>query len=572
MRQAAIFRGDIGLTWLAAPAHRHEPSRSSRGGGRVTHQTRIAIGLYNTLRSTPRPLWIVSAKGAVSCARVRSGTEELSGPTKRKSRTDLSVRNGRVTLKLRTAFLLCGISFSSLSSATDQVFIQTVEVHGTQRQMQLETKAESALDRTKLARDVRRIWDTGWFEDIHVEANKTLGGVELAFEVVEKPRLYLRRVEFQPAAGRYPVRPKAGTLIDAQLARGLAETLRQELVEDGYADARVTAKLVPVRSQEADLHIQVNVGRPYRVEKVRLSGTLRMKQKEVRGALRSARIRRLLPGIPGLWNGWQLRPIFSKKRVETDLQRLRSLYLSHGYFDAEVSLAGLQINENNAKIDIAIEAGPHYQVRGVSTALSGLNEGFVPPVANGTSVRELCRCLLRARRQAENEGRLDFAARLEVRSVAAPPRAAALDKSEPPGDAPSRDHALSATRWVDLTSRFEGGPAYSVGRIEFRGHSSISDETLRRAMLLQEGQLFDRRLLRRSLGRLNRTGLIETVTENDVWTARDPENGLARLTIQVRERPRGRWSLSGPAGPVSLFGPLGFSISSRLPSWGTRRT
>ena len=179
--------------------------------------------------------------------------------------------------------------------------------------MQLETKAGSVLDRTQLARDVRRLWATGWFEGIHVEANKTLGGVELAFEVVEKPRLHLRGVEFQPAAGRYPVRPKAGTLIDAQLARGLAETLRQQLVEDGYADARVTAKLVPVRPQEADLLIQVNAGPPCRVEKVRLSGTLRMKQKEVRGVLRSTRIRRLLPGIPGLWNGWQLRPILARK-------------------------------------------------------------------------------------------------------------------------------------------------------------------------------------------------------------------------------------------------------------------
>src|SRR5688572_33200582 len=64
----------------------------------------------------------------------------------------------------------------------------------------------------------------------------------------------------------------------------------------------------------------------------------------------------------------------------------------------------------------------------------------------------LCACLLDARRSAETQGRLDFTAEVE----------------------------LAGTDAVDVTARIWMGLAHAIGRINFAGHTGISDSTLRR--------------------------------------------------------------------------------------------
>jgi hypothetical protein len=114
----------------------------------------------------------------------------------------------------------------------------------------------------------------------------------------------------------------------------------------------------------------------------------------------------------------------------------------------------------------------------------------------------------------------------------------------------------------------ETGPAFTVGRIAFRGHHSYSDSTLRRAMKLDEGDLFDWHKVHNSLERIAGLGLFQALTPNDIQISRNPERGMADLTIRVKQMPKGRWGLSGPVGPLSLSGPLQGSVMSRLPGWG----
>jgi len=110
------------------------------------------------------------------------------------------------------------------------------------------------------------------------------------------------------------------------------------------------------------------------------------------------------------------------------------------------------------------------------------------------------------------------------------------------------------------------GSAYAVGRIDFTGHETINDSTLRRAMTLHERDLFDAGKLRRSLARINETGLVEPLTIADIQVARHPDGVTADLTIPLRERGRRWWALSGPIIPG--LGSYQASISSRLPAWG----
>lgn len=207
---------------------------------------------------------------------------------------------------------------------------------------------------------------------------------------------------------------------------------------------------------------------------------------------------------------WPLYPSYSPEAADADASRVRSVYLDKGYLDAKVTVD----HPEAGRVAFVVETGPLF---------AGAPRG-----------REMCGALLRERREAEREGIIDFSATLEP----------------------------------DMTVRKERGVSYRVGRIEFRGNHHVSDATLRRNFLLDEGDLLDEHLLRKSVERLNRMQLFEPVHVSDIVMRPDERTGIADLGIRLTERKRGAWGISGPVGPASFAGPLQASISSRLPPWG----
>ena len=446
--------------------------------------------------------------------------------------------------------------------AADSSFIQTLQIHGSRRPFEIETRAGQTFDPTRIERDVRRLWATGWFDDIRVESSESEEGIELVFTLAEKRRLHLRRVEFEPENERQPLGLQEGMPVNAVLAKRVAAALRRQLFEQGHADATVEAEVVPVGFRQADLRVRVERGRHYRVKEVRFSGSLGLKPEELRGALRATRARRLTPAVSPLWRGWRLLAPLSQRRLQADVERLQSLYLSRGYFDARVGIAAVDTAEGKATVTMQVDSGPRYRVERLEVAgVESIEEILLQP--DGTfSSQELCQFLLEARRKSEKEGKFGFTAGLEVKTTSESLRDTRGTDSKQGGSA---ETSAVADPWVALMARIETGTVYRVRRIEFWGNHAVSDSTLRRALLLEEGDLFDQGRLRHSLARL---ASIEPVEGSNVRLKLAPEDHLVDLSILVKEKPRGRWALSGPLGPVTAFGHLQFTIGSRLPSLG----
>ena len=176
-------------------------------------------------------------------------------------------------------------------------------------------------------------------------------------------------------------------------------------------------------------------------------------------------------------------------------------------------------------------------VAAAAQAAGGLREMRFTGLSAKTA---LCDCLLDARRSAEAQGRLDFAAEVE---------------------------STGSGESIAMTARIWTGSPHAVGRINFAGHSSLNDTTLRRAMTVYERERLDIRQLRRSIARINGLGVFEPLTLADIDVARRADGVTADLTIPLRERKRRWWSVSGPTLPG--IGLLQASVSSRIPSWGS---
>lgn len=409
-----------------------------------------------------------------------------------------------------------------LPALADPLPVKSVTLAGTRFPVILATQAGHPYDAHAIEKDVHNLWATGRFDDIRVESN----GAGIEFRVHEAPQLRLHEIRIEPNSyGLHPKIPE-GAPIDPLRAHEIALEAQKRLSAEGYLHAHVDPALVPVSPEKVDLRLTVHAGDPVDLKDVEFQGSPGLRVKELRGALRAARIRRVFPPIPGIWAGWRLFPPYNEQALDADLARLRSLYLSRGYFDANVRLGGVKIIERTAKANILVQSGPQY--RNAPTA-------------------DLCSCLMSQRRDAERQGILDFSAALDIRRLDAAPGAPPL---------------------AILTAHVDEGPAYHVGRIEFTGNHRYSDSAVRRNFLLDEGAPLDRMLLRKSLARINRAAWFEPVGEQAVQIRQDHATGLADLTLHLTERQHRAWSISGPVGPLSVAGPLQASIRSRLPAWG----
>lgn len=387
--------------------------------------------------------------------------------------------------------------------------VVSVTVPGTSLQVNLATQVGRPYDAKTVEKDVRYLWGLGRFDDIRVEAARHAEGVAVVFRASVTPHLFLHEVRIQPNTYGLDLKVPEATPVTPLSAHRIALDAQRQLNQEGYQGARIRYLLAPAAHGEVDLKLTVDIGDAIRVKEVRFEGDSRL-----RGNLQALRIRRMLPGVPFLWSGWRLLPSYSQEAIDADVAHLHSLYVGKGFFDARVRPGAVDLQGKDARVSIVANPGPHYD----------LDPG-------------LCPSLFSQRRESQGRGALDFKVKLDAGHL-------------------------------DIGAVIERGRPYRVGRLEFEGSHHYRDGTIRANFLLDEGDVFDEHLLRKSIARLNRAMLFENIDAKSVVVQPDEKTGFADVTVHLKERKRGSWNLSGPVGPMSLAGPLEASIGTRLPAWG----
>jgi outer membrane protein assembly factor BamA len=430
---------------------------------------------------------------------------------------------------------------------SSSLIIKSVRVVGTSSPVDLRTQVGQVFNASIIQGDVHRIYSTGRFDDIRVETKPQDDGTAVVFNVVEMPQYLLHQLRFEPSTYGLQMNLPEGTPITRLRAHQIAYQAEQSLRSDGFRTATVDYDIVPFLGQKVDLHLNVDAGDRVRVKEIAFTGDTEFDPKELRGTLHALKIKQVMPPVFG-WSGWHLYPGYSPESVQGDLALLRSFYMSKGYYDATVKVDDVEIAQKAAHVKIQVQAGQLYHVRSWQVSGNGVPTTVVHPLNGLMRSQNFCSTLFVARRQAEHEGILDFTINTQVQPTA-----------ESTSQAPE----------ADLATTIERGSPYHVGRIEFNGNRHFSEAAVRSNFLLDEGDLLDENLLRRSMARLNEANMFQPVNEHSTILHTDPKTGVADIDVRVVERKRGSWNLSGPVGPASLAGPLEASIRSRLPAWGT---
>jgi len=101
-----------------------------------------------------------------------------------------------------------------------------------------------------------------------------------------------------------------------------------------------------------DLKLHVQLDAAVGVRQLAFEGDLGLKPEQLWHNLRALRFHRIL--------FWKLLPDYTTDHVDYDVARLRSLYLSKGYYEVRIAAGDAQIQGKDATVALWIESGPHY--------------------------------------------------------------------------------------------------------------------------------------------------------------------------------------------------------------------
>ena len=220
-----------------------------------------------------------------------------------------------------------------------------------------------------------------------------------------------------------------------------------------------------------------------------------------------------------------------ERRVRADLDRLNKVLRSQGYYDARLDYR-LETNEKPVRVFVDIATGVRYLLDEYTIRYSG------PGSDDPDLPRDAGSIGLTLGQPARAEIVVDARQRLmETLANVGHPLAKVVEQSV------VVDHASdSMSVVIDITP----GERARFGAVEIAGEVSVDGDYIRRFIVWQEGEIFDRRKLNETRTRLLESGLFAVVAF-DRPNVLGPDGKLP-ITVRVEERKHrsvglgGRWS------------------------------
>jgi len=407
-------------------------------------------------------------------------------------------------------------------------------------------------DPAVVERDFNSLWNTGYFDSVRIESVPGQGCLQLIVFVLEKPTIrdinYIgnNSITTSDILDRYK-KDKISFSVESQydptVVKRAEVTLQQMLGEHGhqFAVIRLEVKTIPPAGVSLTFHIKE--GPTVKVGHISFPGAKALPNRELVGAMKN-----LKPiGIPHSIILENLFPrTFDASKLDEDAERVRLEYRTKGYFQALTEEP--QTNVRNAggidpftlrpstgkRVDIVIPVDEGDRYRLGSITFSG-NKAY----PNTVALRRLF---------AEKDGDW-FNAQLFGKGLDA------LKKAYGEGGFINMVGAPTPTvdrvrHIVSLNIDIDEGKKFYVSRLEFTGNSITRDKVVRREMLVEEGQVYNSRLVDLSLLRLNQLNYFDTLrTEQDVETRQnpdaDPTYGTVDLLVKLKEKGKNSIGLNG---------------------------
>jgi outer membrane protein insertion porin family len=451
--------------------------------------------------------------------------------------------------------------------------IEAIEFRGARRVPQDTLKAQIAskpgdiYNEDILRRDFMTLYNTGRFDDIHIETEPGRTGIIVRFVVVE--RRVIRSIDYQgihsvtvsEILDRFKER-KVGLSVESQFdpdkIQRASIALKDFLSERGRQYATVEPQIEQIPPSSLKVVFNVNEGPKVKVGNIDIQGNNSFKDRWV-----ISQMKNLHPyGIPySIYFEGLFPKTFDEAKLEEDKERVRQAYQDKGYFNATTldetvtvvprggrgwRLPLIKMNNPGiyADITLPVQEGRLYHLH--EAKFMGVKLFREPTVllnlfgmrpGDTFSTDKLRKGIENMRKLYGQFGYIDFV-------------------PEPSFD------VIPNTDQIDLTLTADEGRQFFIRRIDFSGNTTTRDKVIRREILLDEGDMFNTQLWDYSILRLNQLGYFEMLKKDEAATInRNPQTNTVDITLKVKERGKNSIGLNGGvSGIAGSF--VGFNYST----------
>jgi outer membrane protein insertion porin family len=445
---------------------------------------------------------------------------------------------------------------SAVPAAAQQDIITKINPIGNRRipaetiRARIFTKEGDVYDQAALERDFNSLWNTGYFDDIRFERERSEKGWIINIYLREKPTireikyLGLSSVSQSDVLDRFKERKVSLTQesqYDPTRVKRAEVVIKELLSEHGRQFATIKTEVRPIPPAAVGITFVVKEGPKVKVGNIRFDGNKHINSRTLRYAMRNMR-----PiGIP---HSIFLENIFSKTynaaKLSEDAEMVRDAFQRQGYFKAVVQDPKTKIRDVGGSgihiplitrgpgkvvdIMIPIEEGDRYRLKEIKfTGYKAINNPALLrkmfPMKDGEIFNiEMVRKGLKNLRDLYGEyGYINFT---------------------PVPDTQFDDEK----KLISLTIDLDEGKQYLVRRIEFKGNTTTRDKVIRRELAVEEGQVYNKRMWDLSILRLNQLGYFDALKpEEDTETKQNNQDGTVDITLKLREKGKNSIGLSG---------------------------
>jgi outer membrane protein insertion porin family len=420
--------------------------------------------------------------------------------------------------------------------------ILAIEVAGTRRvtnedvRTYLRERPGQAFSPEALAKDVRELWGSGFFDDIEVDLDRSDRGVTLRFTMRERPSI--AKIEFEGNDEidnddlKEAIEIKENTVLSHPAIQRCIQKIRDMYAEKGYFLAEAKAEVVPEKNNEVQIHFKIVEHSQVTVRRVTFIGNNNVSDEELRGVMYT--------GASSFFSFGSGGP-FRQDAFERDIAILSALYYDRGYLAVSISTPRIMLTPDRAGIEVSvtIDEGPRFKIRQFRVFEKGPDGLEVEPIEGRRHLRNMVRA---------KPG--DYFNRAELLEDLQAVRTMYRDAGYANVEANPETKLDGETHEVDVVVPIVRGPLVYFERIEMTGNSKTRDKVIRREMEIAEGDKFSETLLERSRQRITALGYFERV---DISTSEGSAPNKIKANVEVTERPTGTFQVGAGFSSIENF-------------------
>jgi outer membrane protein insertion porin family len=426
------------------------------------------------------------------------------------------------------------------------------------------TKAGDRFDEERLQEDFRRLWDTGFLEDLILHVDEGPTGKIVTFQVDERRRIQFIDYRGSKALSSSTIEEelkkkeaalRIDTFFDLGKARRVEAIIKQMLDEKGRPFAKVKHEIKPVGAGGVQVSFVVDDGGRIKVGQLDFTGNTVFSDTQLERAMKNVKEASFfnLSWLSGKTT-WTEEKWHDPQ--EGDRRRVEDYFLNNGYVTASVGEPKITYHDGKSfwlrkpvkwmRIEIPVTEGDQYKVGKVEF------EGLT--VFKPEGVRTLFK-LEPGNTYREARIKKGYEKLRELYGSQGYFQWHGFTKRKPDPE----------KKVVDVTLAMEEDKRYFVGRITFTGNDVTRDKVIRREVYLNEGDVFNTEALKLSIRRVNQLGYFKPMEGPPEISPSPQGDEKMDVTFKVEEQNRNQFTFgAGVSGIEGTFVNASFQTSNFL--------